>query len=72
MNPYQEPSKAHLDAKIIGWLIGCVLLGIVLAVIFPDFEDEWMNRARRSLQGLAKMQTRIQNTVKQKTRNSSI
>jgi hypothetical protein len=41
---YQDPSLAHLDLKIIAWLLSCVLLGIALSVVFPDFDEEKINR----------------------------
>jgi hypothetical protein len=41
---YQEPSLEHLNAKILVWLLSCVLVGITVCMMLPDFDDDKMIR----------------------------
>jgi hypothetical protein len=39
-----EPSLHSTNLKIAAWLLGCVLIGIALSVLYPDFDEEKINR----------------------------
>jgi hypothetical protein len=68
---YKDATLHHTNAKIIVFFIICILLGVLLSILIPDFgDDDKINRTRRTRPAPTRVvlrQMRLSRTVRRKT-----